>query len=150
MVETVSATSTQGAAKPISLNLILIGDGSVGKTALMKRYVNKKFDPNKAATVGVDWQIVKYTSRDKKTQCKVKIWDTAGQERFRQLTYSFFRDADGVIVTFDLTQHQTFINVRDWINSAFKYRDTALPFVLAGNKLDLCEDSEDGLRRSER
>ena len=50
---------------------------------MMKRYVNKKFDPNKIATSGVDFQIVKYKSKKTNHNCRVKIWDTAGQERFR-------------------------------------------------------------------
>ena len=49
-----------------------------------------------------------------------------------------------MIVTFDLTRHESFINVRDWINSVFKYKNQTLPLVLAGNKLDLCENSESG------
>lgn len=51
------ATSSGGAAakKPINFNLMMIGDGGVGKTSIMKRYVNKKFDPNKIATTGVDF-----------------------------------------------------------------------------------------------
>ena len=106
-----------GAAnKPINFNLMMIGDGGVGKTSIMKRYVNKKFDPNKIATSGVDFLTVKYKSKDGKNVCRVKIWDTAGQERFRQLTMSFFRDADGVIVCFDLTKYDTFRNVRDWVS----------------------------------
>ena len=66
------------------------------------------------------------------------------------MTFSFFRDADGVIATFDLTRQESFINVRDWISSAFKYKGNELPLILAGNKFDLCEDSEDGQTRSER
>ena len=69
--------------------------------------------------------------------CRVKIWDTAGQERYRQLTNSFFRDADGVIVTFDLTSQDTFLSVSDWIQSVVKIKTASLPMVLVGNKVDL-------------
>ena len=57
------------------------------------------------------------------------------------MTTSFFKDADGVIVTFDLTNHDTFLNVRDWIASVFKYKDRSIPMVLVGNKLDLCDSN---------
>ena len=86
----------------INFNTILIGDQGVGKTSILKRYVSKKFNNARIATSGVDFQQVKYES-DAGEMCRVKVWDTAGQERYRQLTNSFFRDADGVIVTFDLT-----------------------------------------------
>ena len=84
--------------------MILIGDQGVGKTCILKRYVNKKFDHNKMATSGVDFSNVKYTSTSGE-DCRVKIWDTAGQERYRGLTNSFFKEADGIIVVFDLTNH---------------------------------------------
>ena len=113
----------------------------MGKTSIMKRYVNKKFDPSKMATSGIDFSLVKYKSEEGE-DCRVKIWDTAGQDRFRQLTNSFFKDADGVIVTFDLTAHESFLNVRDWISSVYKYKDKSLPMVLVGNKLDLTEVNE--------
>ena len=58
-------------------NLIFIGDQGVGKTCILKRYVNKKFDHNKMATSGVDFSNVKYTSTSGE-DCRVKIWDTAG------------------------------------------------------------------------
>ena len=56
------------------------------------------------------------------------------------LTNSFFKDADGVIVTFDLTFHDSFLNSRDWINSVFKYKDKGIPMVLVGNKVDLADN----------
>ena len=61
----------------------MIGDASVGKTSILRRHVNKKFDMNKIPTTGVDFQTVKYTSLDGNHLCRIKIWDTAGQERFR-------------------------------------------------------------------
>ena len=105
----------------------------------MKRYVNKKFDSAKFATTGVDFCTTKYSSETGE-DCRVKIWDTAGQERFRMLTNSFFKDADGVIVTFDLTFHDSFLNSRDWINSVFKYKERGIPMVLVGNKVDLADN----------
>ena len=67
----------------------------------------------------------------------MKIWDTAGQERFRTITYSFYRQADGVIVAFDITNKQSFINVKAWIDSINEHADPSIFKVLVGNKLDL-------------
>ncbi len=77
-------------------------------------------------------------------KCRIKIWDTAGQERYRNLTSSFFKDADGAIIVFDLTNHETFLNVKDWINGFYKMKGKELPMVIVGNKLDLCETNDSG------
>ena len=81
MVETAKSESQPQAART-NFNLLLIGDAGVGKTSILKRYVNKKFDFNKMATSGVDFSALKYTSKSGE-DCRVMIWDTAGQERYR-------------------------------------------------------------------
>ena len=65
-----------------------------------------------------------------------KLWDTAGQERFRTLTYQFYKQADGIIVAFDLTNMASFSNVETWLKSIDKNCDELLPKVLVGNKVD--------------
>ena len=67
------------------------------------------------ATTGVDFSLARYTSQDG-DDCRIKLWDTAGQDRFRQLTNSFLKDADGVIVTFNLASQKSFESVNDWIS----------------------------------
>ena len=61
----------------INFNLLMVGDSGVGKTSILNRYVKKKFDINKIATSGVDFQLIKHTSPDG-DKCRIKIWDTAG------------------------------------------------------------------------
>lgn len=67
----------------------------------------------------------------------VKIWDTAGQERFKTITYSFYKQADGVIVTYDVTKQQTFKNIRTWLDSITEHADPKIIKVMVGNKVDL-------------
>ena len=67
----------------------------------------------------------------------MKIWDTAGQERFRTITYQFYRQANGMIIAFDLTNQESFEGVKTWINSIYKHSDPSIAKVLVGNKLDL-------------
>ena len=72
---------------------------------------------------------------------QVKLWDTAGQDRFRHLTYQFYRQADGIIICFDLTRSESFKNCRTWVQSIYKIlkkQDT--PKILVGNKVDLVDD----------
>jgi small GTP-binding protein len=76
---------------------------------------------------------------------EVKIWDTAGQERFHTITQQFYRQAQGMIIAFDLTQKKSFENVRTWIDSIYRTApDANLPKVLVGNKVDLADGQ--GLR----
>ena len=83
----------------------------------------------------MDYILKKHKKGD--SEFDVKIWDTAGQERFRTITYQFYRNAEGIIITFDLTKQETFDGVKTWINSIYKLSDPSVPKVLVGNKLDL-------------
>lgn len=70
----------------------------------------------------------------------VKIWDTAGQERFKTITYQFYRQANGMIIAFDITKQESFENVKTWMNSIYKHADPSIAKVLVGNKIDLEEE----------
>ena len=67
----------------------------------------------------------------------MKIWDTAGQERFRQLTNQFYRQADGVVLAYDITDLQSFHGIDDWLVNLLKFKDSSFPKIAVGNKLDL-------------
>ena len=71
------------------ISIIVIGDGEVGKTSLLKSFDNKKFTNQHIKTVGVDF--IKTNVEIEGTPVEVKLWDTAGQERFRTITYQFYR-----------------------------------------------------------
>ena len=76
----------------IKLNIVVLGDGSVGKTSLLKMYAEGQFSDNHMATLGLDYVCKNFTPPGLDQQeMQVKIWDTAGQERFRTLTHSFYR-----------------------------------------------------------
>ena len=88
------------------------------------------------ATIGLDYVNTTYKSPQGEN-ISVKIWDTAGQERFRTITYSFYKQANGVIVTFDVTNRQTFSNVKNWLESIYQHADPSIVKTLVGNKIDL-------------
>ena len=103
------------------INIIVLGDGAVGKTSLLKMYAEGKFQESHMATLGLDYVSKPFTPKDSNTELAVKIWDTAGQERFRTLTHAFYKQANGVVVTFDVTNEETFKNVRKWMESIFDH-----------------------------
>lgn len=92
------------------------------------------------ATIGLDYVSTSYKSPAKGEDIAVKIWDTAGQERFKTITYSFYKQANGVIVTFDVTNQLSFTNVKTWLESIYQHADPSIVKVLVGNKIDLEED----------
>lgn len=100
------------------------------------RYQDKQFTQSHMATIGLDYVSSTYRS-PKGEDIAVKIWDTAGQERFRTITYAFYKQANGVIVTFDVTNAASFTNVKNWLESIYQHADPNIVKALVGNKCDL-------------
>ena len=116
--------------------ILLLGDMAVGKTCLINRYTNGVFKEEYISTVGFDYNL-KQEEINNKTVL-VKLWDTAGQERFKTLTPSFLRNAEGVIIVFDVTSQDSFDNVKGWINSIkSNLGEKIIPIIIVGNKIDM-------------
>ena len=99
------------------IQIIILGDGAVGKTSMISQYSKKEFSFDHIVTVGLDFASIKYTTKTDGNIIPVKIWDTAGQERFITITYSFYKKADGIIISFDVTDERSFKNIANWIES---------------------------------
>jgi len=114
--------------------LLVVGESGVGKTCLLLRFVDNEFSEFHMATVGVDFKIKTITIDDRPV--KLQIWDTAGQERFRTLTESYYRNSHGVILVYDVTNHESFDKIRSWAAQIEEYGDQNLCKLLVGNKTD--------------
>ncbi|XP_045564854.1 ras-related protein Rab-27A isoform X1 [Salmo salar] len=138
------------------IKFLALGDSGVGKTSFLYQYTDKKFNSKFITTVGIDFREkrVVYKSNGPEgaagrgQRIHVQLWDTAGQERcfflcgvrFRSLTTAFFRDAMGFLLLFDLTNEQSFLNVRNWMSQLQMHAYCENPdIVLCGNKCDLQE-----------
>uniref|UniRef100_A0A8B9N5M9 small monomeric GTPase n=5 Tax=Neoaves TaxID=3078114 RepID=A0A8B9N5M9_9AVES len=118
-----------------TLKILIIGESGVGKSSLLLRFTDDMFDPELAATIGVDFK-VKTISVDG-NKAKLAIWDTAGQERFRTLTPSYYRGAQGVILVYDVTRRDTFVKLDNWLNELETYcTRNDIVKMLVGNKID--------------
>jgi len=115
--------------------LLLIGDSGVGKSCLLLRFADDTYTDSYISTIGVDFKI-RTVELEGKT-IKLQIWDTAGQERFRTITSSYYRGAHGIIVVYDVTESDSFNNVRQWLHEIDRYANENVNKLLVGNKSDL-------------
>lgn len=115
--------------------LLLIGDSGVGKSCLLLRFADDTYTQSYISTIGVDFKIRTIELEGKTV--KLQIWDTAGQERFRTITSSYYRGAHGIIIVYDVTDRESFTNVRHWIQEIDKYAADGVKKLLVGNKCDL-------------
>lgn len=128
-------------ARKSLLKVILLGDGGVGKSSIMNRYVTNKFDAHLFHTIGVEF--LNKTLEVDGNQVTLQIWDTAGQERFRSLRTPFYRGSDCCLLTFSVDDNQSFLNLSNWKKEFIYYADVKepenFPFVVLGNKVDVTE-----------
>jgi len=120
--------------------LLLIGDSGVGKSCLLLRFADDTYSESYISTIGVDFKI-RTIEHDGKT-IKLQIWDTAGQERFRTITSSYYRGAHGIIVVYDVTDSDTFDNVKNWLQEIERYASENVKKLLVGNKSDLTQKKQ--------
>ena len=120
----------------INLKILLLGDSTVGKTTLILKYVDGFFPTVHVATIGVEFKKKKINIEG--ININLQIWDTAGQERFRGVTKTFLKGADGIIYVYDITNKNSFENLKTWINTA-EESISDFKAIIVGNKLDLEE-----------
>jgi len=128
--------------------LLIIGDSGVGKTCLLSSYTEENFDNNNyLTTIGIDLSVKLLTCLDR--FIKLQIWDTAGQERFRTITNNYYHGADGVIIVYDVTERNTFENVKMWLKTINEKAKKDVYKILIGNKIDKSDrviEYDEGLR----
>ena len=125
----------EGEKKERCLKVLLLGDTSVGKTCLLKRYTEDTFQDAYLSTIGFDYKFKIVTLKSGK-EVKVQIWDTAGQERFRTIAKSYYRGAHGIILVFDVTNQKTFDNIKMWVNQIKEEASSKVCVILIANKID--------------
>lgn len=130
----------------LTFKVVLLGEGRVGKTSLISRYVNNTFDDKEASTVQASMYNSKAVPINNDTagvpsairEVNLALWDTAGQERFHALAPMYYRNADGAIIVYDITDADTLRKVRTWAKELYAVvGEGNIQLVLCGNKADV-------------
>ena len=120
----------------LNFKIIMIGPANSGKTSIVRRYVDKKFNDDYKVTVGFDYMNKEITIGKKKIN--IQLWDTAGTEMFQSLSSSYYRNSYGALVVFDVLDRKSFESLNTWINYYREHRDHNYEelIYLIGNKID--------------
>jgi len=117
------------------LKVVLLGEGRVGKTSILLRYVRDEFAEKQQSTLQASYLDKRISVGT--TNAQMSVWDTAGQERFHALGPIYYRDADGALLVYDITDAESFNKVKKWIKELRKIVGNDIVIVIAGNKVDL-------------
>ena len=94
------------------VKLLLIGDSGVGKSCILLRYCDNEFTTSFITTIGIDFKVKTVEVGGKRL--KLQIWDTAGQERFKTICTAYYRGAQGIFLTYDVSDRKSYENVKNW------------------------------------
>ena len=133
--------------KPIEYKFILLGDSSVGKSAIFSRLSGKQFSGNYISTIGTEKIIIDFDKvpidKDICQNFRIVLFDTAGQERYRAITKAYFRDSQGIILIYSIVDETSFTHIQAWLDSIREsladWRNSGYMIMLLGNKLDIAE-----------
>lgn len=131
--------------------IVIFGDGGVGKTSLIHRYLTGAFSDKIKVTIGVDFRIKKVSVNEK--AIKLQIWDFAGEKRFRQLLPNYVRGSSAGLFMYDTTRYMSLENVEEWldvIRQASTKGDIWFPILMIGGKSDLKDQKSVDLDEAKR
>ena len=114
--------------------IVIIGESDVGKQAFLLRFLDDSSDGKVLTKIGVDFRVKVLNVENK--LIKLQIWDTAGEERFRTITKTYYNGAHGIILMYDVTDQNSFKNIRNWIKQIEANADKSVGIVLVGHKCD--------------
>ncbi len=120
--------------------VVVLGEGAVGKTAIVTRFSHGFFRTDYKTTIGSQFAVknIEIDAHDRERRTvKLQIWDVAGQSRFQILRPMYYRGSSGGVLVFDVTRRRTFIVLEEWLDELEKAVGKKIPLVLVANKTDL-------------
>ena len=125
-------------AKNEIIKILTLGESSVGKTSFILRYTENTFSEIYLTTMGIDFKTKIIKLKNKKTY-SVLFYDTAGQEKYRSISLNVIKNAQGVILMYDITNKKSFESITRWMESIREIKGNYFPIILLGNKCELEE-----------
>ena len=127
----------------INIKVVLVGDTGVGKTSILDRYINDKYDPNQKTTLVSSYTFKKLDIKKYNKSVSLDIWDTAGQEIYRALSKNFYLNASVGILVYDITRKSSFESIKEyWYDQLKTFGEENMIFEIVGNKMDLYQKEE--------
>ncbi|EIJ88501.1 rab-protein 1-PB [Nematocida parisii ERTm1] len=114
--------------------ILVVGSSGVGKTCILLRYTDSIYKETYGTTIGVDFKMKNILVNDKAV--KLQLWDTAGQERFRTITSSYYRNANGILLVFDISDEDSFNDLKGWISEISNNINNNIIIFILANKID--------------
>jgi small GTP-binding protein len=119
------------------MKLVMLGEGRVGKTSLLQRFMSNTFDEEQPSTTAATMYANTKMTTSSGSTAHVSIWDTAGQEKYHALGPIYYRDAHGAFIAYDITDKDSFDKVKIWLKELHQVVGDGIPIVIVGNKVDL-------------
>lgn len=143
----------------IKYKIILIGNSGVGKTSFFRKLSTGQFSEKNISTIGIEKKTldldmdIDNNGKTEKKKFNISLFDTAGQEKFRAVTRNYYKDSDGIFLLYDITENESFEQVKTWIDSIReslgKSKESKYVIILIGNKLDLVEEDKENRQVTE-
>jgi len=122
-----------------NLKIILLGEINVGKSSIIRRYLDNKFNEEAGCSLGCESKMKKLDI-DQENEAVLQIWDTAGEEKFNSVTKQYYNDSNGVMVVYDITKEDSFKKLEKWIKYINNYAPKGVTIMIIGNKTDLINE----------
>ncbi|EMD40669.1 hypothetical protein CERSUDRAFT_111251 [Gelatoporia subvermispora B] len=120
----------------VDAKIVIMGNTGVGKTSLLHRYTQNRFDPKNTTSTTGAFFVTKKVHVDG-TKVRLQLWDTAGQERFRSMAPMYYRGANAALLLYDITNVSSFDDIRGWLEELKKNCSPDLIIYIVGSKADL-------------
>ncbi|MFX0144048.1 MAG: Rab family GTPase [Candidatus Hodarchaeota archaeon] len=122
-----------------TFKIIICGPSAVGKSSLIRRFVDNAFSTDYQFTLGVDF-MSKLVEYEKTKFARLSIWDIGGQDRFQVMRRNFYKGTQGALLVFDLSREQTFYTMQDWLSDLHQTIKKDVPIIIIGNKKDIISE----------
>ena len=133
--------------------IILLGSISVGKTAILSRYISNEFNENYKCTIKSEYRM-RIVNLNNSVQAKLNIWDTCGDEKFRAITRQYYKETQGILLVYDISNRASFDTIDNWVEDIRNNAPSDCVIFLVANKSDLEDKREvsyqEGKEKSEQ